>query len=384
MSFLHGMFKMKKQVYLDNAATTPVDSEVLKAMLPYLKEKFGNPSSIHSLGQEAKEAMENARKQVASVINASPEEIIFTSGGTEADNLAIKGIESNKIITSSIEHAAVLEAGRASGKQVEIIPVNNEGIVNLAELKSRITPGCLVSIMHVNNEIGTVQPIEEIARLCKQKNALFHTDAIQSFGKLEIDVKRIGIDMLSGSSHKINGPKGIGFLYVRKGIKLKPLLNGGGQEKGLRSGTENIPGIVALAKACELSVKKMETTGKIRDLRDYMLKELLKIRGIKLNGSKDKRIFNNINLTIRDVEGEALVLMLNQSGIACSTASACTSLSHKHSHVLKALGLSQEEIHGSIRISLGWQTTKSEVGYALAKLKESIIKLRKISGKEMK
>jgi cysteine desulfurase len=375
------MFKMKKQIYLDNAATTPVDSEVLKAMLPYLKEKFGNPSSIHSLGQEAKEAMENARKQVASVINASPEEIIFTSGGTEADNLALKGIESNKIITSSIEHAAVLEAAQASGKQVGIIPVNNEGIVNLAELKSRITPGCLVSIMHVNNEIGTIQPIEEIARICKQKNALFHTDAIQSFGKLEIDVKRIGIDMLSGSSHKINGPKGIGFLYVRKGIKLKPLLNGGGQEKGTRSGTENIPGIVALAKAAELSMRKMETTAKIKDLRDYILKELLKIKGIKLNGSKDKRIFNNINLTIKDIEGEALVLMLNQSGIACSTASACTSLSHKHSHVLKALGLSQEEIHGSIRISLGWQTTKSEVDYALAKLKESIIKLRKIGGK---
>jgi cysteine desulfurase len=375
---------MNKQVYLDNAATTPVDSEVLKAMLPYLKEKFGNPSSIHSLGQEAKEAMENARKQVANLINASPDEIIFTSGGTEADNLAIKGIESNKIITSSIEHAAVLEAVRASGKQVEIIPVNSDGIVNLAELKSRITPGCLVSIMHVNNEIGTIQPIEEIARICKQKNALFHTDAIQSFGKLEIDVKRMGIDMLSGSSHKINGPKGIGFLYIRKGIKLKPLLNGGGQEKGIRSGTENIPGIVALAKAAELSMKKMETTGKIKDLRDYMLKELLKIKGIKLNGSRDKRIFNNINLTIRDVEGEALVLMLNQSGIQCSTASACTSLSHKHSHVLKALGLSQEDIHGSIRISLGWQTTKSEVDYALAKLKESIIKLRKISGKEIK
>jgi len=385
MQFLQGMFKMRKQkkVYLDNAATTPLDKEVLKEMLPFLREKYGNPSSIHSLGQEAKKAIEKARKQVAKLINAEPDEIIFTSCGTEANNLALKGIDTARVFISSIEHAAVLETARAIEKPLEIIPVDRFGIINMTGFRLGITKNALVSIMHVNNEIGTIQPIEEIAGICKANNCIFHTDAVQSLGKIPIDVKKLGIDILSGSGHKINGPKGIGFLYIKKELKtkLQPLLHGGGQESGLRSGTENVAGIVALGKACELAGKKMKQSPEILKLRDFMLQELLEIPGVKLNGSSDKRIFNNINIAIKDIEGEALVLMLNQSGIACSTASACTSLTHQHSHVLKAIGLSQEEIHGTIRISLGYQTTKREIDYTIAKLKENIIKLRKISGK---
>jgi len=385
MQFLQGMFRMKKQkkIYLDNAATTKIDKEVLEEMLPFLKGKYGNPSSIHSLGQEAKKAMEKARKQVAKLINAEPDEIIFTSCGTEANNLALKGIDTARVFTSSIEHAAVLETARAIEKPLEIFSVDRFGIINMTGFRLGITKNAVVSIMHVNNEIGTIQPIEEIAGICKANNCIFHTDAVQSLGKIPIDVKKLGIDMLSGSGHKINGPKGIGFLYIKKELKtkLQPLLHGGGQESGLRSGTENVAGIVGLGKACELAGKKMKQSPEILKLRDFMLQELLEIPGIKVNGSIEKRIFNNINIAIKDIEGEALVLMLNEQGIACSTASACTSLSHHHSHVLKAIGLSQEEIHGTIRISLGYQTTKREIDYAIAKLKENIIKLRKISGK---
>lgn len=374
------------KVYLDNASTTHVDANVLKEMLPYLKNKFGNPSSSHSLGQEAKQALEQAREKVARLINASPEEIIFTGSGTEANNLALKCINASRIITSSIEHSAVLETAKAlkeSGKQVEIIPVDKEGIININELNKKITPDSLVSIMHVNNEIGTIQPIEEIAKICKQRKAIFHTDAVQSCGKLHIDVKKLGIDMLSGSGHKINAPKGIGFLYIRKDLKnkLNPLIHGGGQESGLRSGTENIAGIVGLGKACELSIEKINNKNKVKELRDCLIKELVKIPGIRLNGSKDKRIFNNVNITINGIEGEALVLMLDKKGISCSTASACTSLSHKHSHILKAIGLSEDDIHSSVRISLGWQNNKKEIDYTIKTIKESIEKLRKISGK---
>lgn len=374
---------MKKIIYLDNAATTPVDKQVLNAMLPHFKEKFGNPSSLHSLGQEAKEAIEHARKQVASLINAEPEEIIFTSGGTEANNLALKGFPASKIITSSIEHHAVLETAKASGKPVEIVSARKEGIVNLAELRSSLSQGSLVSIMHVNNEIGTIQPIQEIARLCKEKNSFFHTDAVQSFGKLEINVKKHGIDMLSASGHKINGPKGIGFLYIRKELKsrLTPLLHGGGQEKGLRSGTENVAGIVGLGKAAELAKKKMKQAGKVKLLRDFFIKESLKIPGVTLNGSKDNRIFSNANFTIKNTEGEALVLMLDQFGIQCSTGSACSALGHKSSHVLRALGMSEEDIHSSVRFSFGFQNTRQEINYVIKKLKESIKNLRRLAGK---
>jgi cysteine desulfurase len=374
---------MKKIIYLDNAATNPLDKEVLKAMLPFFKEKFGNPSSAHSLGQSAKDAIEKARKQVASMINAEPDEIIFTSGGTEANNLALKCFPSEKIVTSSIEHHAVLEVTKASGKQVEIIIVDKEGIVDTEELRQKITPNSLVSVMHVNNEIGTIQPIEEIARICKERGAFFHTDAVQSFGKLAIDVKKQGIDMLSASGHKINGPKGIGFLYIKKNLKsmLMPLLHGGGQEQGLRSGTENVAGIVGLGKAAELSKKKMKNAGKLRKLRDYFIKKILEIPNVKLNGSPEKRIFNNANFTIKDVEGEALVLMLDQAGIACSTGSACSAIGHKSSHVLKALGFSDEDIHSSARFSLGFQNTKKEIDYTAKKVEESVIKLRRLAGK---
>lgn len=374
---------MKKSVYLDNAATTPVDNEVLKAMLPYFKEKFGNPSSPHSKGEEAREAIDKAREQVASLINAEPEEIIFTSGGTEANNLALKGFEAEKIITSSIEHHAVLETAKASGKQVEIVSARKEGIVNLDELKSSLSQGSLVSIMHVNNEIGTIQPIEEVARLCKEKNSFFHTDAVQSFGKLDINVKKLGIDMLSASGHKINGPKGIGFLYIRKDIKgkLRPLIHGGGQEKCMRSGTENVAGIVGLGKAAELAKKKIKQANKVKALRDFFIAQALKIPGTSLNGSKEKRIFTNANFTIKDTEGEALILMLDQAGIQCSTGSACSTLGHKSSHVLRAIGLKDEDVHSSVRFSLGFQNTKPEIVYTLKKLEESIKNLRRLAGK---
>lgn len=372
-----------KKIYLDNAATTPIDKQVLRAMLPFLKEKFGNPSSPYSLGEEAKQAIENSRKQIASLINAEPEEIIFTSGGTEANNLALKCFLAEKIITQSTEHSAVLEVVKSCSKPVEIVSVNSEGLVNIEELKEKITKNSLVSIMHVNNEIGTIQPIEEIAKICKEKGAFFHTDAVQSFGKLKIDVKNQSIDMLSASAHKINGPKGAGFLYIRKELKplLKPLLHGGGQEFGLRSGTENVASIIGFGKAAEFAKKKMKRTRELQALRDYFIKKILEISGIKLNGSWEKRIFNNVNVTIKNVEGEALVLMLDSFGIQCSTGSACSSLNHKSSHVLKSIGLSDEEIHSSVRFSLGFQNTKKEIDFAIKKIKESIIKLRRIAGK---
>jgi len=376
------------KIYLDNSATTKTDKEVAKAMLPYFSEKYGNPSSLHEFGKEARGAVEETRKKIAELINASSEEIIFTSGGTESDNLAIKGLamanpEKKHIITSRIEHPAVLETCRElerQGYKVDYISVDKEGIVNLGELKRKITDKTLlVSIMHVNNEIGTIQPIEEIGKVCRKFNVYFHTDAVQSFGKIDINVKKMNISMLSASGHKINAPKGIGFLYARKGIKLNPLLNGGGHEKNIRSGTENVPGIVGLGKACELSSEKMKNSEKVKRLRDKLISELLKTKGARLNGSREERIFNNVNVSFDNVEGEALLLMLDKEGIAASTGSACSSHSLKASYVLKAIGLSDLQAHGSLRLTLGWENTEKEIDYTLEKINENVNKLRKIS-----
>ncbi len=382
---------MGKIIYLDNAATTKVDEDVLKAMLPYFTESYGNASSLHSEGQKAKKALEESRKTIAKSVNAMPEEIIFTSGGTESDNLAIKGLalaypDKKHIITSRIEHPAVLEACNEMQKQgykISHIGADSEGIVNVTELEKAIEQSksdiLVVSIMHVNNEIGTIQPIEKIAALCRKYNVFFHTDAVQSFGKLEIDVKKQGIDMLSASAHKINGPKGVGFLYVRNGIKLKPIINGGGHEKARRSGTENIAGIVGMAKAVELanSIKNQKS---IKKLRDALLNKILRIKGARLNGSRDKRIYNNINVSFDSIEGESLVMLLDKAGIAASTGSACSSNKLEPSPVLKAIGLSDMEAHGSLRITLGHENTEKEINYAAKKIDESVEKLRRLSG----
>ncbi|MBM3234336.1 cysteine desulfurase NifS [Candidatus Pacearchaeota archaeon] len=373
------------KIYLDNSATTQVDKEVVKAMMPYFSEKFGNPNSLHEFGRDAREAVENARKKIAEMINCEPEEIIFTSGGTESNNLAIKGLigEKKHIITSKIEHPSVLETCRELEKQgykVDYISVDKEGIINIQELKRKISNNTLlVSIMHVNNEIGTIQPLEEIGKICREFGVLFHTDAVQSFGKIKIDVKNINIDLLSASGHKINAPKGVGFLYVKKEIKIKPLVNGGGHEKNLRSGTENVPGIVGFGKACEIADKKMKEKEKIKKLRDKLIQELEKIPGTRLNGSRNLRIFNNVNVSFSGIEGEALVLMLDKEGIATSTGSACSSHSLEPSHVLKAIGLSDLEAHGSLRLSLGWENNEKEINFVIDKIRECVDKLRKIS-----
>lgn len=380
--------KKPKRVYLDNAATTKVDGEVVKAMLPYFSEKFGNPSSLHGFGREAREAVENAREKIAKLINAEKSEIVFTSGGTESNNLAIKGLaeanpEKRHIITSKIEHPAVLETCRElekRGYHVDYISVNEEGIVNLEELERKITGNTLlVSIMHVNNEIGTIQPIEEIGKICCDKGVYFHSDAVQSFGKLNIDAKKMNISLLSVSGHKINGPKGIGFLYARKGIRIKPLASGGGQEKGIRSGTENVPGIVGFGKTVELSEEKIKQSKSIEKLRDKLISELLNIKGTRLNGSRIERIYNNVNISFEGVEGEALLLMLDKEGVAVSTGSACSSHSLKASHVLKAIGLDDLGAHGSLRLTLGFQNTEKEIKYTIKKIKEAVEKLREIS-----
>lgn len=379
----------KKLIYLDNSATTPVDIEVLKVIEKFMTENYGNASTLYSLGREARSEIENARKKIADFLQVTNEEIIFTSGGTESNNLAIRGIalanpEKKHIITSRIEHPAVLETCKAlekSGYKADYISVNKEGIVDIEEIKKKITSNTLlVSIMHVNNEIGTLQPIEEIAEICREKKVYFHTDAVQSFGKLKINAS--GFDLLSASGHKINCVKGIGFLYIKKGTKIFPLFNGGGQEKGIRSGTENVAGIVALGKAVEIAEKKLKNkeNERINKLRDKLTSELLKIPGTRLNGSREKRMFNNVNVSFDNAEGEALVLLLDEKGICCSTGSACSSHSLKASYVLRAIGLDDVESHGSLRLTLGWQNTEKEIDYAVSEIKKAVDKLRNMSG----
>jgi len=381
----------RKRIYLDNAATTPVAQEVVKAMLPYFSENFGNASSIHKEGQDARRAIEDSRRSIAGFINARADEIIFTGSGTESNNTVIKGValselgkEKNHIITSKIEHHAVLEPCEfleKKGFKVTYVPVDNEGLVNVKDIEKSITPRTLlVSIMHANNEIGTIQPIEEIGKICKRKNVLFHTDAVQSFGKLPIDAKRTNIDFLSASAHKIYGPKGVGLLYIRKGIQLEPLLHGGGHEFGLRSSTENTAGIVGFAKAVEICQREIKPEAKrLTALRDYLIKEMLKIPNTKLNGHATRRLYNNSNFSFFGIEGESLIMHLDMQGIAGSTGSACSTKSLKPSHVLTAIGLPHVQAHGSLRLTLGRSSTKEEIDYTIKTVREIVENLRKIS-----
>ncbi len=387
------MVQNKKRIYLDHAATTPLDEEVFNEMKPYFSEKFGNASSLHSFGREAREAMENSRKKIAKMLNAKPNEIIFTSGGTESNNLAIKGIvlanknKGNHIITSKIEHPAVLEVFKSlekEGIKTTFIGVDNKGVINLEELKKAINEKTiLVSIMFANNEIGSIQPIEEIGKICKnQKHKVyFHTDAVQALGKEKIDVRKMNIDLLSASGHKIYGPKGIGVLHINQDAKIEGIQQGGGHEFHLRSGTENIPGIVGFAFALEKMEKNREKENKrLKDLRDYTIDRILnEIPKSYLNGGREKRLANNINVSFDDIEGEAMLIRLDQEGIAVSTGSACSSHSLEPSHVLTAIGLKPEQAHGSLRITLGKSTTKEDLEYTLNKLKEIIKSLRKMS-----
>ncbi len=375
---------MKNTIYLDNAATTEIDESILKN--PLMKQTYANASSQHSLGKIAKEEIEKARMKIAKFINAEPEEIIFTSGGTESNNLAIKGLASanpdkNHIITSKIEHPSVIEVCKfleSQGYKIDYINVNEHGILNPEEIRNKITEKTLlVTIMHVNNEIGTIQPIEEIGKTCKEKNVYFHSDCVQSFEKEKIDVKKMNLDLISVSGHKINAPKGIGFLYIKKHTKINPIFHGGGQERNLRSGTENTQGIISLSEA--LNIKR--EIEKVRKSRDYLINELLKIKGTRLNGSKEQRIHNNINISFYGIEGESLMLMLNKQGIEVSTGSACSSNKLEESHVLKAIDTPELYLHGSIRITLDTRKplTKTQEEFIIKQIKQNYEKLQKIS-----
>ncbi len=379
------MSKMK--VYLDNGSTTIADKAVLDSMMPYFIERFGNASSLHQFGVEAHEALHNARKIIADKINSNPEEIIFTGSGSESDNLAIKGVaysskDKNHIITSMVEHPAVLETCRAlekEGFKVTYLKVDKEGFVDLDELRKSITnKTCLITIMHANNEIGTIQDIKKIGDICKKKNVPFHTDAVQGFTKVDLNVKKINVDLVSFSAHKIHGPKGVGALYVKKGVKLKKLIYGGHQEFDLRAGTENIPGVVGFAKAVELCNKNH--ISKMTKLEDKLIDGLLKIEDVKLNGAVGaKRLCNNVNVIFRFIEGESLLLKLDMHGIAVSTGSACSSQDLKPSHVLTAIGLRPDVAHGSIRFTLSRFTTEEEIDYVLETVPKLVEELRRIS-----
>ena len=379
---------------MDYAATTPVDKEVIKEMLPYFDKTYGNASSIHTFGRDAFDAVEKAREQVAGIINAEPDEIIFTSGGSESDNLAIKGVayknkekrgsEKNHIITCAIEHPAVLEVCKHLEKQdfnVEYISVDKHGLINIDELENVISKDTfLITVMFANNEIGTIEPIEQIGKIAKKNNILFHTDAVQAVGKVPIDVNKQNIDLLSISSHKIYGPKGVGALYIRKGISIESLIHGGGHEKGLRSGTYNTPGIVGLGKACELSKDRFtKDVSHMKKLRDNLIKNVLKIEESYLNGHTTERLCNNTHFRFTAIEGESLNLMLDDKGIAGSTGSACSSKKLQASHVLLSIGLKPEEAHGSLRLTLGRYSTLEEIEYASDVLPDIVKKLRDMS-----
>lgn len=380
-----------KSIYLDNAATTKLDDEVLQEMMPYLRENYGNASSIYKLGRESRKAVENARERIAKILNCKPTEIYFTAGGSESDNTAIKGIakankeKGNHIITSKIEHPAVLETCKQlekEGFEITYVSVDENGIVNLDELKKSIKPTTiLITIMFANNEIGTIQPIEEIGKIAKENNIYFHTDAVQAVGNIEIDVEKLNIDSLSLSGHKFYGPKGIGALYVRTGIKFEKFISGGHQERNKRAGTENVAGIVGMGKAIELAYSNLdEHNKKIKELRDYYVEQVKeKIPYIKINGDIEKRLPGNSNISFRFIEGESLLLNLDLKGICASSGSACTSGSLDPSHVLLAIGLPHEIAHGSLRISIGKYNTKEEIDYLIENLVEIVNRLREMS-----
>jgi cysteine desulfurase len=392
----------KRMIYLDNGATTMVDPKVVEAMMPYFSEKYGNASSLHELGQKSKEALENARGIIAGSINASPDEIIFTSGGTESNNLAVQEIaytnrsKGNHIITTKIEHKSILEvckflekdvAGKSKisgttcgGFKVTYLDINKEGFVSPEDLQKAITKDTiLVSVINGNNEIGTIQDLEALGRICKKHNICFHTDACQSYTKTEINVEKQNLDLVSINAHKIHGPKGVGALYIRKGTKIHPLLHGGGQEYNLRSGTENISGIVGFAEAVKIAMDRKHVAHMAK-LRDRLIEGILKIQGVRLNGPKDaRRLCNNTNFSFKGIEGESIVGCLDIEGICASTGSACSEKSLEPNYVLKALGLSNEDANGSLRLGISRFTTEEEMDYVLKILPGIIEKLRKFS-----
>ena len=376
-------------IYLDNAASTQVHEKVLDEMLPYFEEHFGNPSSIHKHGRLASTAVQNARKRIATLINAEPQEILLTSGGTESNNTALYGIthkkKENHVITSLIEHDAILEPCKClerDGSRITYLPVDKYGLVNPEDVRTEITDDtCLISIMLANNEVGTIQPIKEICMIAHEKNILVHTDAVQAVGKIPIDVKDLDVDLLSLSSHKINGPKGVGALYVKTGTELDPLILGGGQENGLRSGTENVPNIVGFGKACQLAKENMIQNGErsvtlSTKLRSRILQE---ISHVTFNGHPEKRIPNNTHFTFLGVNGEDLIIKLDENNIAASTGSACSVRTQKASHVLKAMGFSHEQITGSLRLTIGVLNTEKEIDDTVEVLKKIVNELRAVS-----
>ena len=380
-----------KRIYLDYAATTPTHPEVIKAMLPYFTDAFGNPSAIHSYGQEAKGAIEEARVKIADLIGARDEEIIFTSGGTEADNFAIKGVayanenKGNHIITTSIEHHAVIETCKfleRRGFKVTYLPVDEYGLVDPDDARKAITDKTiLISVMHANNEMGTIEPIAEVDKLAKEAGVYFHTDAVQAAGHIPVNVGELGVDLLSVSAHKLYGPKGVGALYIRKGTKLIPFMHGGGQERNHRASTENVPGIVGFGKAVELAQQEMnEEAERLASLRGQLIEGLLeRIDHVRLNGHPIRRLPNNVNVSVDFVEGESMLLNLDLEGICASTGSACSSSSLEASHVLLAMGLSHEQAHGSLRFTLGKWTNEEDISRVLEVLPRVVTKLRAMS-----
>ena len=383
---------MSKLIYLDNAATTKTAPEVVEAMLPYFTEYYGNPSSIYDFAQKSKEAVTKGRQQIADVLNAKKEEIYFTAGGSEADNWALKATfeayksKGNHIITTKIEHHAILHTceylEKERGAKITYLDVDENGIVKLDELEKAITPETiLISVMFANNEIGSIQPIREIGAIAKEHGILFHTDAVQAFGQVPINVDELGIDMLSSSGHKLNGPKGIGFLYIRKGVKIRSFVHGGAQERKRRAGTENVPGIVGYGVAADRAVRTIkERTDKEIQVRDHFIERILKeIPYVKLNGDRTKRLPNNVNVSFQFIEGESMLLMLDNYGICASSGSACTSGSLDPSHVLLAIGLPHEIAHGSLRMTLSEETTMEDADFVVDKLKEIVAYLRSMS-----
>lgn len=379
-----------RKIYLDNAATTALSPKVLEAMMPYLTTVYGNPSSVHAFGQEAKKGLDAARDQVAAALNCTPGEVIFTGCGTESDNTAILGVaekyknKGKHIITSSVEHHAVLhtcEHLQKQGYEVTYLPVDEYGRVTAEQVREALREDTiLVTIMFANNEVGTVMPIPEIAAVCHEKGVLFHTDAVQAIGHVPVDVKAMGIDMLSLSAHKFHGPKGVGALYCRKGIKLPSYIMGGAQEKGRRAGTENVAGIVGLGAAIKLACDNLsENAAKMTILRDRLMRGLAEIPEVKLNGHPTERLPNNVNYSMKYIEGESILLKLDLSGIAASSGSACTSGSLDPSHVLLAMGLPHEIAHGSVRLTLGDDTTQEDIDYTIEQLKEIVAYLRAMS-----
>ena len=378
-------------IYLDNAATTKTAPEVVEAMLPYFGEAYGNPSAIYSLGSAGKKAVNEARRSIAKLINAGQEEIYFTAGGTEADNWALKAVaesygeKGRHIITTKIEHHAVLHTCgylEKKGFEITYLDVDQDGLVDLEELKAAIRPDTiLISVMYANNEIGTIEPIGEIGAIARERGILFHTDAVQAFGQVPLDVEALKVDMLSASAHKVNGPKGVGMLYIRAGLKLRSFIHGGAQERNRRAGTENVPGIVGFGAAAARAMKLMEEKGrKERELREYLIRSIEKqIPYCRLNGHRERRLPGNVNFSFQFIEGESLLIMLDMKGICASSGSACTSGSLDPSHVLLAIGLKHEEAHGSLRMTLSEDNTVEELDEVVEALKAIVGRLREMS-----